>query len=99
MAWATIRGPLQGREDYRAALVAQVVANVNRSRKHKPTAYKIDDFLLKWDPEAPKGTHRAQTVKEMRSFMRSFARRWNRRVEARQRAMERRSREEASRGD
>lgn len=38
------------RADYRAALVAQVIANVNRGKRQK--AFTVEDFLLKFDDEA-----------------------------------------------
>jgi hypothetical protein len=42
--------PESVRDDYRAASIATVIANVNRGKDH--AAYQYDDFLVKWiDPE------------------------------------------------
>jgi len=48
-AYERLDGPIGPRRfDWRAALVASVVANANRDSKKKPQAYKPDDFIPDW---------------------------------------------------
>ena len=56
------------RADYRAASIAAVIANVNRSKKQKP--YKIEDFLLKFGEAEPK---KKQTWQEQLAIMKLLA--------------------------
>lgn len=52
MAYERIAGPLgDARLDYLFANLAAVVANVNRSKRQRP--YRPEQFIPKWDPEAP----------------------------------------------
>jgi hypothetical protein len=37
------------RADYRTASVVTMLANVNRDTKKRPTAYKLDDFVIEFD--------------------------------------------------
>ena len=59
----------RGRErgDIQAALIASVIANVNRGKRQRP--FKLKDFLLSW---MHKGTRR-QTVEEQRAIFSAFA--------------------------
>lgn len=49
-AYERVYGPLGGlRGDYQAALVASMIANVNRREDAEPMP--IDDFLINWQPD------------------------------------------------
>lgn len=55
------------RADYRAALIASVIANVNRGSKQKP--YTLEDFLLKFAEEPV----RKQTVEDQLAVAKMIA--------------------------
>lgn len=48
MQFAALEPFGDNRADYHAALIAMVIANVNRDSKRKPQPFKINDFLLRW---------------------------------------------------
>lgn len=52
--------------NYRAASICQTIANVNRGKNQR--AYKIDEFLLKFD-DGDKPVAREQTVQEKLNVM------------------------------
>lgn len=52
------------RGDIQAAIIACVIANVNRGKKTKP--YKIDDFIPNYDP--PK----QQSVDDMKNILKGL---------------------------
>lgn len=41
------------RGDMRAALIASIIANVNRDPKKRPQPYELKDFMLKFEPDPP----------------------------------------------
>ena len=47
------------RQDYRIGILAALLANIHRRKEAQP--FKPQDFMLPWDPPAPR---RAQTVEE-----------------------------------
>jgi hypothetical protein len=52
-AYATLEPFDEVRGDFRSALIASVLANVNRDSKKKPEPFKIQDFLLKFEEAEP----------------------------------------------
>ncbi len=54
--------------EYLAALVASVVAEVNRNRKKRGKAFGPDDFMQEWGKEP----ERAQTPQDMFEFVKAF---------------------------
>jgi hypothetical protein len=52
------------RADRRAALIAWMLAEINRDRKKRPSAWKIEDFLLKYGDDI---TRRRQTWQEQQA--------------------------------
>jgi len=66
MAYNNIEPFGEKRADYRAALIARTIAEVNRNPKKKTTPYKLDDFLLKFG-----GTQqpviKVQTIEEQKA--------------------------------
>lgn len=60
----------QKREDYRAGLIASIVANVNRDTKHQPTPWEWTEFFPAWkEPEPARG----QTSEEMHALLMAWA--------------------------
>lgn len=57
------------RADYRAASIAQMIANVNRSKNQK--AYTLQDCLLKFEGE--REIKKTQTWQEQLKLVRAFA--------------------------
>jgi hypothetical protein len=71
LAWETYAGlePFdETRADYRAASIATMIANVNRGKGQK--AYKLEDFVLKFEQEP----QRQQTWQEQLKIMQLLAR-------------------------
>lgn len=58
------------RADYRAASIATMIANVNRSKDQK--SYKLEDFLLKFGEQ----TKKKQTPEDQLLIARLFAAAW-----------------------
>ncbi len=52
------------RADYRAAQIVTMLANINRDTKKQKTAYKIDDFLLKFEKTEKTASAKRQTWQE-----------------------------------
>lgn len=51
-AYERVAGPLgPGRTDYLFGMLASVVANVNRPKRQRP--YRAEQFVPKWDVDAP----------------------------------------------
>lgn len=59
----------RGRErgDIQAALIASVIANVNRGKRSRP--FKIKDFVLRWQRRGGK----QQSVNDMRAIFKTYA--------------------------
>ena len=45
-AYAELEPFGEERDDYRSAQIVCAIANANRDRKRKPSAYKVEEFLL-----------------------------------------------------
>lgn len=71
------------RADYRAALIAMMLANINRDTKRRPTPWKLEDFLLAngEGAEAPRGK-RKQTWQEQLAIAKAIATAFNRKDRA-----------------
>lgn len=51
-AYERVAGPIgDDRFDRLFAMLASVIANVNRTKKQRP--YRAEQFMPKWDPKAP----------------------------------------------
>lgn len=70
MAYAELEPFDETRADYRAASIAQIIANTNRAKDQKP--YTLDDVLLKFNDDAPK--QKKQHWKEQAAIMSLYAR-------------------------
>lgn len=54
MAFFSLEGPTgDERDDWRAGMIASTIANVNRDTKKQKRAYKPQDFMPKYEQDAP----------------------------------------------
>lgn len=55
----------QTRSDWRAALVASVLAEINRDKKKKSEPYTVSDFMPEFGPASGGAEDEAQTPEQM----------------------------------
>ena len=53
------------RADIRAAIIAQILAEINRDRKRRPRPYRLDEFMAVPPPEQKKKAMPWQAMKMM----------------------------------
>lgn len=70
-AYAELEPFGEERGDIRAALIATVLANINRDPKRRPQAFRLEDFMLKFDSEVAR--KRPQTWQEKLAIVRAIA--------------------------
>jgi len=74
------------RGDARSALIASVIANVNRDPKRKSTPFTIDDFMLKTEPTRPNTEAKQKEIRQRLEMWRTMQ---DKRVAAQEKRAER----------